>query len=444
MFDCRKLLFICCILALALSGCVAVTPQTSGEAAPAAEEAPAEEIVFGCSEEPTTLTFWYEGAAVGTMGIFREAMDQFEAAHPNVTIDLLSVPFEDMLRTMPLALDAGTGPDIATLLPLESLTFPAAKAGHLLDLKQIAEEHGWLTNYDTKALDVNNRGLDGIYGFPYEWTLTGVYYNADLFDELSIAPPTTLAEFEDAMATIKAAGKTPISVGGRDGWPLMHVWQALVHTNVDYSVIRALEDMDPTATYEEPELIEAAHKVKEWVDLGYLDPNGLSTSFVDANNLFINGDAAMNLGGTWVQADFRGAPFNVGFFAIPPMRADLEPRIGGFTPANDFAITREGKNRACALELLDFLLSEETMQFFWQKGLLVPYRFDPVPEATDELQSDIYSAMQANGPGHFIGVSAPETARVTWAGLQEIFSGAKTPEQVFAEIQETYQSEVGE
>lgn len=439
----RKVLGLCVVLALFFSGCTAISPSSTGDGDITASSE--EEIAYGCpGETATTLTFWYEGAAVGTMNIFREAMDKFEEAHPNVTIDLLSVPFEDMLRTLPLALDAGTGPDIATLLPLESLTFPAAQAGHLLELTQIAEEHGWLDKYDTKALDVNNRGLGGIYGFPYEWTLTGVYYNADIFDELGLTPPTTLAEFEQTMATLSEAGVMPLSVGGRDGWPLMHVWQALAHTNVEYSVIRALEDRDPSATYEDPGLIEAAHKVKEWVDLGYLDPNGLSTSFVDANNLFINGDAAMNLGGTWVQADFRGAPFNVGFFALPAMRTDLEPRIGGFTPASDFTIMKEGRNRACALELLGYLLSDETMQFFWEKGLLVPYRFDPVPDATDALQSDIYAAMQANGAGHFIGVSAPETARVTWAGLQEIFSGARTPEDVFAQIQETYKGEVGQ
>jgi raffinose/stachyose/melibiose transport system substrate-binding protein len=394
-------------------------------------------------KEPVTVTFWWEGAAVGNLDIFRESFARYQDLNPHVTIEVTAIPFEDMLRTFPLALDGGTGPDISMSLPLESTTFPAAQAGHLLDLTEIGEERGWFENYDTKALEVNNRGLDGIYGVPYEWTVVGVYYNTEIFADLGLEPPTTFAEFETLMGTLSDAGITPLSVGGLDGWPLMHVWQALAHGNVDYQVIRSLEDLDPTATYEDPGLIEAGYKVNEWFNLGYIDRNVVSTGFVDANNLFLNGDVAMNVGGTWVQTDFRGAPFEVGFFAMPVMNPALPARIGGFTPANDIVIIKDSPRVEAAIDLLDYLLSEENMTAWWQSGLLVPYRFDPVPEGKDQLQVDIYTAMQANLPGHFIGVSAPETARVTWAGMQEMVIGDRTPEDVFAEIQETYLREAG-
>lgn len=435
------------MLVVLLAGCAAPTTPAPTQA-PAATNAPPEPTAAPTAEpeptaaEPVTLTFWWEGAAVGNLEIFQASFDRFEALHPNVTIEVVAIPFEDMLRTMPLALDAGTGPDIAMSLPLESITFPAAKAGHLLDLSDIAQERGWLDHYDTKALEVNNRGLDGIFGFPYEWTVVGVYYNKDIYAQLGLEPPQSFAEFEEQLAAILAAGITPISVGARDGWPLMHVWQEVAHTNVDYALLRALEDRDPTVSYEDPAILAAAHKVTEWAELGYIDADAVAASFVDANNLFINGEVALNVGGTWVQNDFRGADFEVGFFAMPLMNPDLPPRMGGFTPANDIVIVEASPNRDWAIELLDYLLSEENMTAWWQSGLLVPYNFDPLPAGKDDLQAEIYQAMQTHGAGHFIGVSTPETARVTWAVLQEMIAGDRTPEEVFAEIQETYLTEV--
>jgi raffinose/stachyose/melibiose transport system substrate-binding protein len=364
--------------------------------------------------------------------------------HPNVTIEVVAIPFEDMLRTMPLALDAGTGPDISMSLPLESTTYPAAMAGHLLELTDIGEERGWWDKFDMKATDFNNRALDGIYGVPYEWTAVGVFYNTEIFAEHGLTPPATLEEFEALMGTLVDAGITPISVGGRDGWPLVHVWQALVFTNTEYETLRGLEDRDTAYSYENEGMTEAAHKVLDWFEAGYLDPNLLSTGFTDANDLFINGDTAMNIGGTWVQQDFRNAPFEVRFFAVPPMRTDIPLHLGGFNPANDIVIVKDGPNVEWAIELMDYLLSEENMTLWWENGFLVPYVFDEVPPGKDQLQSDLYTTMLASGPGHFITVSMPETNQLIWANMQEVVAQSKTPEEALAEAQELFLTEAGQ
>ncbi len=426
-----------------LAACSKAEP-TAEPTAVAAEPATPSGQAAEPTDEPVTLTFWWEGAAVGNLEVFQKSFDKFTEMHPNVTIEVVAIPFEDMLRTFPLALEAGTGPDISMSLPLESTTYPAAKAGHLLDLTEIGQERGWWDKYDMKAIEFDNRALDGIYGVPYEWTAVGVYYNTEIFDELGLERPTTLEEFEALMETLKQAGVTPISVGGKDGWPLVHVWQALVFTNVDYKILRALEDRDTSYSYEDPGMIEAAYRVIDWFDAGYLDPNLLSTGFTDANDLFINGQVAMNIGGTWVQQDFRNAPFEVRFFPVPPMRTDIEPHLGGFNPGNDIVIIKDSPNVDWAIELMDYLLSEENMQMWWENGFLVPYLFDELPPGKDKLQEDIYTTMLANGPGHFITVSMPETNQLIWANMQEIVAKTKTPEEAFAEVQEMFLTEAGQ
>ncbi len=390
--------------------------------------------------EAVTLTFWFEGEAPATVTIFEEAMSRFEEMHPGVTIDVLPMPFEDMVRTMPLALDGGTGPDVATVPPVAVGTWLYAEAGHLVDFTDIAAEGGWLENFDERAIEINNAPFEGrVYGIPYEWTGVGVYYNQAIFDELGLTPPETMAAFEEIMAATRDAGYLPVSVGALDAWPLQHVWSQLAHTNMPYDGLLALEELDPEASYNVPELIEAGEKIVEWTEQGYLDPNMLSTSFVDANNLFINGEAAMNIGGTWVQADFRQAGFPVGFFRTPPMNPDLPYHMGGFTPYDDLVVVAASENRELAVELVGYLISEENMRFFWEEGLLVPYQFAEIPEARDQLQVDIFTAMQASGPGHYEGNCCPEVQQTIWVKMQEMVSGDVTPEQAFVDIQEVYE-----
>lgn len=429
-------LLIFSLVAILLVACT--TPEATAEPTEAMTEESG-----GLTDDPVTLTFWWEGAAVGNLEVFQKSFDRFTEMHPNVTIETVAIPFEDMLRTFPLALDAGTGPDISMSLPLESTTYPAGQAGHLLELTAIGEERGWWNKYDMKAIEFNNRALDGIYGVPYEWTAVGVFYNTEIFAQYGLEPPADLAEFEALMQTLVNNGVTPISVGGKDGWPLVHVFQALVFTNAEYEVLRGLEDRDTSYTYEDPYIIEAAQKTLDWFNAGFLDPNLLSTGFTDANDLFINGQTAMNIGGTWVQQDFRNAPFEVRFFQVPPMRTDIPLHLGGFNPANDIVIIKDSPNVEWAIELMDFLLSEENMTLWWENGFLVPYVFDELPQGKDQLQADLYGTMLVNGPGHFITVSMPETNQLIWANFQEIIAQSKTPAEALAEAQEMFLAEAG-
>ncbi len=400
-------------------------------------------LVAGAQD--VTLTFWFEGEAPATLDIFREAFDRFEAENPGVTIELVGFPFEDMVRTLPLALDGGTGPDSATVPPVSVGTWLYAEAGHLVDLAPIAEERGWLDNLDPKAIEVNNMPFENeIYGIPYEWTGVGVYYNTGIFEELGLEIPTTIEEFEAVMQATLDAGYVPVSVGGRDAWPLQHVWSQLVHTNIEYDHLLALEQLDPTVSYVAPGLIEAGEKIVEWTEKGYLDPNMLASSFVDANNLFVNEEAAMNIGGTWVQADFRLADFEVGFFRTPPMNPDLPYHMGGFTPYDDFVIVANTEHLDIVVDLIDYLVSEENMAFFWENGLLVPFQFDELPDAVDQLQVDIFSAMQQSGPGLFEGNISPEVQQTIWAKMQEMVAGDITPEQAMQDVQAVYEEQAAE
>ena len=395
---------------------------------------------LSAQDEEVTLSFWFEGDAPASIELFERVIDKFEEDHPGVTVEITPYGFDDFLRVMPLALDGGEGPDVAYVpWGLQALG-RYALAGHTVELTDIAAENGWLDNYEMSDITLTNGLTPGeIHGIPFENVTIGVFYNKEIFEELGLEVPETLEEFESIMETIKETGMTPVSVGGRDGWPLAHVWLQLVHTAMPIQAITDIEDNDPEARLDTPEFLAATEKTLEWAEAGYLDPNLLSTDFVDANNLFINGEVAMNIGGTWVMSDFAELPeFEVGFFPTPQLNPDLEWHAGGKNPYNNLMINSASEHQDLAIELVDYLLSEEAQTAFWDAGHITAYQFEETPPASTPLLADVADANSYTGFGYNIGITCSDVGLATWRTLQELVGGDISPEELIAENQRVY------
>ncbi|MCY4538927.1 MAG: extracellular solute-binding protein [Chloroflexi bacterium] len=395
------------------------------------------------AQDEVTLTFWFEGDAPATVELFQQVADEFAAERPGVSVEITSYGFDDFLRVMPLALDGGEGPDVAYVpWGLQALG-RYALAGHAVELTDLAEENGWLDRYEMSDIRLTN-GLtpDQIYGIPFENVTIGVFYNKEIFAELGLAIPGTLADFEAAMQAVLDTGMTPISVGGRDSWPLAHVWLQLVHTAMPIEVITGIEENDPAYRLDTPEFLAATEKTLEWAQAGYLDPNMLSTGFVDANNLFINGDVAMNIGGTWVMNDFAMLPeFEVGFFPTPQLNPDLPWHAGGKNPYNNLMINAATEHMDLAIEFVGYMLGEEAQTKFWNAGNITAYRFDEMPPPSTPLLADVAAANSYTGFGYNIGVTCSALNLATWRTLQELVGGDITPDELIVTNQQVYEED---
>ena len=395
------------------------------------------------AQDEVTLTFWFEGDAPASVALFQQAADQFSADRPGVTVEITSYGFDDFLRVMPLALDGGEGPDVGYVpWGLQALG-RYALAGHAVELTDIAAEQGWLDRYEMSDIRLTN-GLtpDQIYGIPFENVTIGVFYNKEVFAELGLEVPATIEEFEAVMQAALDAGMTPVSVGGRDSWPLAHVWLQLVHTAMPIEVITGIEENDPMYRLDTPEFLAATQKTLEWAEAGYLDPNMLSTGFVDANNLFINGDVAMNIGGTWVMNDFADLPeFEVGFFPTPQLNPELEWHAGGKNPYNNLMINSSTEHLDLATEFVDYMLGEAAQTMFWDAGHITAYQFDEMPPPSTPLLADVADANSYTRFGYNIGITCSDLNQVTWRTLQELVGGEITPAELIAANQKVYEED---
>lgn len=415
-------------------------PTTTGSAT----AAPATPAPADTPQAALTLDFWYQSSGPEGLAIYEAAAHAFTDLQPHVTVAVTSYSFDDMQRVLPVALDGGTGPDVGMISWGAQAADLFAKAGHLVDLTDHGAAVGWDQAYPEDVVAYANRAEPGrTFGIPTEMQTVGVYYNADVFTELGLSVPTTFAEFESILAALQEAGHTPIATGGSDGWPLAHVWEQLIHTNVPFEQLTALEvELDPNASYDSPEMVAAAAKLREWYDAGYFQEGMLGTDFLGANSLFITGQAALNIGGTWALPEFASEPdFEAGFFPLPQMDPSLPWHAGGLTPSNVLVSTKYANHPETALEFMEHMLGEDNMRDFWSKGLLVTYRFADTPPPTTRLQGDAYAAMQQTGPGYYMGVNCAEVNRGIWAALQAMIADDVSPADTMAGIEGIYSSD---
>jgi len=441
-------------LALLLTACSAPGAGNTTTAAPdtsaapdtteAVDEGATSTVATASACEGVDLDFWYQTSGPEGLARFEEISRMFEERNEGMTIEVTAITFDDMRVQMPLALDGGGGPDIAYVSPLDQGSGLYAKGGHLLELTDIAAERGWTERFPVRIIEYNNAANPGqIFSIPYSELTVGVYYNAEKLEELGLERPETFEDMEAVFAAVRDSGQTPISVGGLTGWPLAHVFEQVLHLTTPLEHIAQLEKLNPEYRYDAPELIEAATKVAEWHEAGFFNEDLLSTSYEDANTLFINEDVAINIGGTWAAPEFQaGAQFETRFFPMPPIYPDRDWNAGGHAVSDDFIVPVYGEHQDCAVEFLDFILGEEVMTFLWESGELVSYQFDERPPAVNQLQADMTDAMAATGPGYYMGVVNAEVNNANWQALQRMIGGELTPTEAMESIETVYEEQI--
>ena len=149
--------------------------------------------------------------------------------------------------------------------------------------------------------------------------------------------PKTLAEFEKALATAKAAGETPIAFGNLDKWPGIHEFQSVLMSVAPAAQVGNTIFGKPGSKWSTPAVLKAAATVQKWAKAGYYSDGYAGLGYDDATKNFVKGKGVFTITGTWKTGDMAsGLKSNVGPDA-PPGRAgrtgsrcarERRPRLG--------------------------------------------------------------------------------------------------------------------
>ena len=303
----RKVMVILILAGLALTACqpqeVVKTVEVPVEVTKIVEGETVVEVVTATPEPPEeeqiVLRFAnWATAEEATRDIFLKAIDEFKATHPNVEIELIALPF-DQVRPQLITMSAGGNPpDIVQLNG--AWPHELGAMGVLRDLTEFTSDEYLADNY-AGGLDAGV--YDGtLYAVPIGLTPHGLWWNKKLFEQAGLdpnSPPTTMDELNEVMATLKAnlpedvypigvdTTKIDYALTGFWPWMLTEGARPLYNGNYDFT--------DP-----------ATVKAFEWLNMiaeeGYT-PLGLQIK--EERELMAKGKIVMKLDGHYVAGIMR-------------------------------------------------------------------------------------------------------------------------------------------
>jgi len=395
-----------------------------------------------------TLTVWDQEVRGGQEKQMATLNADFQEKYPNITIKRVSRSFDDLVKTLRLALTGADAPDVVQANNTRSQMGEFVKAGQLVNLDPYAAAYGWDERYPQSVRNVASYSPDGktfgsgsLFGMPQVGEVVGIFYNDAKLKTLGINPPKTWAEFDAALATAKSKGEVPLVLGNLEKWPAGHVFGVVQGRFTKADDIRTLGFGQSGGNWVTPENTKAAQTLVTYVDKGYFTSGFNGQDYDPAWQNFTKGQGLFLIAGSWLQADLSAAMKTDVKFMLPPA-----PEAGG-TPVTTggsglpFAITQKAKNKDAAAAYIDFITSPEAMKVLAENGNL-PVVETAEQKAPDALATDVFTAFGAvsenDGLVPYLDWATPTMGDTLGATLQDLLAKKVTPDKALETLQKDY------
>ncbi|AHK46711.1 MULTISPECIES: extracellular solute-binding protein [unclassified Ensifer] len=378
------------------------------------------------------LSFWHAYAGQqDKVDFINFALDEFAKAHPDIKLDVVAAEQSAYKTKLNTAMASGNPPDVFYTLPGGFLN-AFVNGGQMYALDADLAKDGWGDSFLESALAQTSK--DGhAYAVPVDVDSVVFWYDKALFAEKGWTVPSSYDELLALAETIKGAGIVPFALGNKDAWPATFWFQYLEMRLKGSGVVSAFVNKDAKAALgdEATKALEhvAALSSKGYFPIGF---NGMGDQ--EANMLFLNGQAAMMLNGTWQIGASADAPegFELGYFAFPTVKdgaGDQSDVLAGV--AATFGISQKAENKADAVTLLKFLTSSQVMTKYVElRKTMVTVKDATTEAAAGPVLFDISGKLMAKA-GHldpFYDTAMPPAAtNIYYTSLQGVLDGSVPP-----------------
>jgi raffinose/stachyose/melibiose transport system substrate-binding protein len=389
-----------------------------------------------------TLTVWDQQVRGGQNKEVSELNQQFMAKYPNVKIERTKKSFEDLQKTVKLAVSGSDAPDVVQANQGYGQMGALVKAKLLRPIDDYAKVYGWNDRYSPTLLALNSFSPDGkqfgtgdLYGLSQNGEIVGVFYNKAMVPN----PPTTLDEFEQSLADFKAKGTTPIQFGNLEAWPGIHEFESVLGQTADKQAIRDFVFSKQGASFDNPEFQAGAAKLVDWVNKGYINKDFAGTKYDPAWQAFAKGKSPYTIAGTWIAPDAEAIMGDkLGFMLMPGKDPNSPVSLGG--EDLPWAITSSAKQPDVAAAYIDFMTDANAAQVLVDSGNLPAMKGAPAP--TKGVAVDIANAWQklnaADGVIPYLDYTTPTFYDDISAAIQNLMGKKQDPAQFTKGVQEKY------
>ncbi|MCY4062567.1 MAG: sugar ABC transporter substrate-binding protein [Chloroflexi bacterium] len=249
------------------------------------------------AQDQVTIDFWIPGGRGRDEGT-AAVIEAFEAANPNIKVELTATPFNQFLDSLQVAFAGNNPPDAALIdgVAIQNLAYNGA----LLPLEDMFSQED-MDDFMGDLIQMVT--LDGhMFGAPWANAADAMYYNVDMFEAAGVEAPSTLAdgwtwtEFVDNVNQVRAHQAEQ----GNDVWGMMGFNSPLQGAFFTWTIIRSASspgeplwdtiapDLSTFAGYiDTPEAMEAYAFYQSLYTDGFIPtdnipdafPNGLTATF---------------------------------------------------------------------------------------------------------------------------------------------------------------------
>ena len=360
----------------------------------------------------------------------------FNAQHPDITVVFSPSAPAEYNAVLNSKLSAGSAGDLITCRPFDA-SLELFNQGHLADLTALAG----MANFSDVAKSAWQTD-DGAATFcvPMASVIHGFIYNADAFEALGIAVPTTEAEFYAALDKIKADGTyIPMAMGTNDQWEAA----TMGYNNIGPTYWKGEEGRRALIAGEQkltdPQWVAPFEQLAKWKD--YLGDGFEAQTYPDSQNLFTLGRAAVYPAGSWEISGFNTqADFKMGAFAPPVAAAGDTCYISDHT---DIAIgmNAASPNAEAAKVFLDWVASPEFATLY-ANALPGFFSLNSTPvEMEDPLAQEFVSWRGKCEPTirstyQILSRGTPNLENETWNASANVIRGSETPADAAKRLQD--------
>lgn len=300
------------VLTLAAATAVAVAACGGDAEEEAANAAPSLKAADELTEPSSPVTITYVGAAYAAEDL-EPVFAAFTEAHPNITVEYESVPFDELNNVLQVRLDGDAG-DIDVFDADMPRVAAYESRGYLTDLTPTFGDIG--DQVDAASIDAST--VDGLLvAMPLQTSSQLLYYNRALLEAAGIEPPSADPAERPTWEQVSADGAKAQAAGATWG---------LVFDQLDryYQLQPMAESLGGGNGATGDGNLEPAVNTEEWVTAfewyGKQYADGISPRGVTAAEtpeLFGSGQAAFFAGGPWwapgfvenTELDFGVAPY---------------------------------------------------------------------------------------------------------------------------------------
>ncbi|WP_382308150.1 extracellular solute-binding protein [Herbiconiux sp. UC225_62] len=394
-------------------------------------------LLAGCSSSGTPgasgssdsgeLTVWHYFSDPNQVKVMTDYADLFQKNHPDVSVNNVYVPYDQMDQKLIASVGAKTGPDV--------VVFNGADASNLALAGTLAPmDDQWNSFADKDQFpDSVVHKVDGkTYAVQGYVNLLGLWYNKDILAKAGVTPPTTMDELDAAMAKVAAGGDQGITLSGLPN--SQGEWQAypwLTDAGFDYA--------DPQADAAAAGLTT----VQNWIDEGYLSKEAVTWDQTVPFQKFAAGGVAFAENGNWQIGTAKSdAAFDYGVVPLP-----LGDKGKVYLGGEGEGIGAFAKNPDLAWQYLQetYFSSDGQLLALADSGT-IPARADTATDAAvtgDPLIKPFADSVAAQGANYPSDAIPPASvADVQLAGGQawsSVIGGAATPEQAADKFLSTLQ-----